>query len=309
MKAKRSKPTRFNRRSRGFTLIELLVVIAIIAILAAMLLPALSAAKLRAQQAVCISNLKQLALANIMYSGDYGIFVQPSAANSPYGNQAEWMGSMMNYFAKSVKLLVCPTAQQAAPAGAVQNYMGGGGNNGSANYAYTRNLNSSATLYPGIQSFNCSYQYNGWLYVSGNGAGGSGDGAGIEAAHGVADPSWFYRKETSMERAANTPIFVDGPWVDAWPAENDGPAQDLWTGHYSGHDNEMGRFTVLRHGGKPAMRSTRITSTAQLPVKGGVNVGLADGHAEFSNLPHLWTYNWHRSWGTTLPVTIGTPQP
>jgi prepilin-type N-terminal cleavage/methylation domain-containing protein/prepilin-type processing-associated H-X9-DG protein len=58
-------------RSKGFTLIELLVVIAIIAILAAILFPVFAQAREKARQATCVSNLKQLGTAAMMYAQDF----------------------------------------------------------------------------------------------------------------------------------------------------------------------------------------------------------------------------------------------
>jgi prepilin-type N-terminal cleavage/methylation domain-containing protein len=60
-----------DRHQSGFTLIEMLVVIAVIAILAAILFPVFAQAREKARQASCISNLKQIGAAMLMYATDY----------------------------------------------------------------------------------------------------------------------------------------------------------------------------------------------------------------------------------------------
>src|SRR5579859_518256 len=60
-----------SRRVAGFTLVELLVVIAIIAILMALMMPAISRAKIKANQISCLNNMRQMNLAATMYAGDH----------------------------------------------------------------------------------------------------------------------------------------------------------------------------------------------------------------------------------------------
>ena len=102
---------------RAFTLIELLVVIAIIAILAAILMPVLQKAEIKAQTVSCVNNLKQLITGDLIYAGDYNSYWAPnpdgaSPAAGEVQQRPDWVAGQMSLGASSdntnTELLVGP---------------------------------------------------------------------------------------------------------------------------------------------------------------------------------------------------------
>jgi prepilin-type N-terminal cleavage/methylation domain-containing protein/prepilin-type processing-associated H-X9-DG protein len=96
---------------KGFTLIELLVVIAIIAILAAILFPVFAQAREKARSISCLSNVKQLALAHLMYQQDFDELLCPTALTNggPY-----WPQMVLPYI-KNTGVYNCPSTSDAWP--------------------------------------------------------------------------------------------------------------------------------------------------------------------------------------------------
>jgi len=94
-------------RRGGFTLIELLVVIAIIAILAAILFPVFARAREKAKQASCQSNLKQLAIAVIMYAGDHD-GQMPGYTYDAVDGHGWWYKKLPPYI-KNTQIMTCTT--------------------------------------------------------------------------------------------------------------------------------------------------------------------------------------------------------
>jgi prepilin-type N-terminal cleavage/methylation domain-containing protein/prepilin-type processing-associated H-X9-DG protein len=97
---------------RAFTLIELLVVIAIIAILAAILFPVFAQARDKARQASCLSNMKQIGTATMLYTQDYDGFYPETSPNSCNG--AAWTGiqifpTAIYSYVKNVNVFSCPS--------------------------------------------------------------------------------------------------------------------------------------------------------------------------------------------------------
>jgi prepilin-type N-terminal cleavage/methylation domain-containing protein/prepilin-type processing-associated H-X9-DG protein len=236
-------------RSEGFTLIELLVVIAIIAILSAILFPVFAQSREKARQSNCLSNLKQMVTATLMYVQDYDEQMPNAQWIGPIAFPPNW------YFGPSSRDLLQP---------------------------YARNLQiftclsdtELATLpIPGSSTpFGLSYQFNGNPLGHGNNIMKQvyfGDDTGkpmLEHNGGVA---LSYQATVGDQ---TSPVTGTAMATVTVPAQN-WMFADAWPGV---HGSQMtSYFTGTR---------TYMLGNEHQPFQRSVNLVYVDGHAKFSNV-------------------------
>lgn len=141
-------------QQNGFTLIEILIVIAIIGILAAILFPVFASAREGARRASCLSNMKQIGLATMLYAQDYDErMVHAFMRYGPGSANTAWWQDMLQPYMKSYQLVLCPS--DATPGQTTSNRPVGYPNPLLTSYAANqvfRNANGQDVLFPPLRA-------------------------------------------------------------------------------------------------------------------------------------------------------------
>ena len=266
------------KNNKGFTLIELLVVIAIIALLLSVMLPSLRKAKEQAKAMVCQSQVKQWAIAWILYAQDHDdktITHQGSMfwfyKTAPYFQDND-CGIDGGYKEGAMKVLQCPATKRWGP-GANDDY--GWGSYGAAHKMWRFKL-SQGTGADGTYTEG-SYTANHWMLPPVN-------------INNATDDRFFYRMSRTR---ANTPLLADGGFLRAGPLTEHAPDTvnliDLEGSGLKGATYRMGssvsRLLLNRH------------SMATC-------VAFADGHAERVRLGKMWSFYWHRGFSPVAELEL-----